>query len=154
MKATNHRLPSTPGLFRRLGAIFYDSLLLIATWFLFTIFALPLTAGEAIPAGNILYRLYLLLIALAFFGGFWTHGGQTLGMRAWRIKVQQPNGQLITWRQALLRFGAAFLSWLPLGAGFWWVLIDKEGQTWHDRLSTTTLVLVPKKAKINKSGAT
>ena len=104
MKATNHRLPSTPGLFRRLGAIFYDSLLLIATWFLFTIFALPLTMGEAIPAGNILYRLYLLLIALAFFGGFWTHGGQTLGMRAWRIKVQQPNGQLITWRQVLLRF--------------------------------------------------
>lgn len=151
MKATSHPLPSPPGLLRRLGAILYDSLLLLALWFLLTIFTLPLTAGAAIPAGNILYRLYLLLIALAFFGGFWTHGGQTLGMRAWRLRVQQPNGQTITWPQALLRFGYALLSWLPLGAGFWWMLIDTEGKAWHDRLSATELVLVPKKT--NKSGA-
>ncbi|ADE16073.1 RDD domain containing protein [Nitrosococcus halophilus Nc 4] len=147
MKATSHPPSSPAGLFRRLGAIFYDSLLLVATWFLLTIFALPLTAGQAIPAGNAIYRFYLLLIAIAFFGGFWTHGGQTLGMRAWRIKVQQPNGQTVTWRQALLRFGFAIVSWLPLGAGFWWALIDKEGKTWHDRFSETELVLVPKKAQ-------
>lgn len=149
MKATNHHILSTPGLLRRFGAILYDSLLLIATWFILTIFILPLTGGEAIAAGNMLYRLYLLLIALVFFGGFWTHGGQTLGMHAWRIKVQQPNGHTITWSQALLRFGFALISWLSLGAGFWWVLIDREGKAWHDRLSMTELILIP---KINKSG--
>jgi uncharacterized RDD family membrane protein YckC len=151
MKATNHHVLSTPGLLRRLGSIFYDSLLLMAVWFILTIFVLPLAGGEAIPAGNMLYRFYLLLGALVFFGGFWTHGGQTLGMHAWRIKVQQPNGHTITWPQALLRFGFALVSWLPLGAGFWWVLIDKEGKAWHDRFSETELILVPK--KINKPGA-
>lgn len=143
MKATNPHLPIT-GLLRRLGAIFYDSLLLVATWFILTLLVLPLTGGEAIPAGNIPYRLYLLMGALLFFGGFWTHGGQTLGMRVWRLKVQQPNGQTITWPQALLRFGFALLSWIPLGAGFWWILIDKEGKSWHDRLSGTELILMPK----------
>jgi uncharacterized RDD family membrane protein YckC len=152
MKATNHHLPFSPSLLRRLAAIFYDSLLLIAVWFVLTAFALPLTAGEAVPAGNLLYRFYLLLTALIFFGGFWTHGGQTLGMRAWRLKVQQPNGQPITRGQALRRFIFALLSWLPLGAGFWWILIDKRGQAWHDRLSATELIVVPKKAK--KPGAT
>jgi uncharacterized RDD family membrane protein YckC len=151
MKATNHNVPSTPGLLRRLGAIFYDSLLLMAAWFILTIFILPIAGGEAIPAGNMLYRLYLLLTALIFFGGFWTHGGQTLGMRAWRIKIQQPNGRIITWFQALLRFGFALVSWLPLGAGSWWILIDREGKAWHDRFSATELILLPK--KINKSGA-
>ncbi|BAW80452.1 RDD domain-containing protein [Candidatus Nitrosoglobus terrae] len=151
MKATNHQTSFTPGLFRRLGAIFYDGLLLAATWFVFTILILPLTGGKAIAAGNILYRLYLLLIAFIFFGGFWTHGGQTLGMRAWHLKVQQPNGGTITWLQALFRFGLALISWVLLGAGFWWILIDKEKKAWHDRFSKTELTLI---SKTNTPGAT
>lgn len=151
MKATNHHLQPTPALLRRLAAILYDSLLLAAVVFALTALVLPLTGGKAIAAGNWLYRAYLLLGAFLFFAGFWTHGGQTLGMRAWRIKVQQSNGQMITWPQALLRFGFALVSWLPLGAGFWWALVDKQGKAWHDRLSATEIVLAS--PKTNKSGA-
>lgn len=142
MKVTRRPLQHLPNLLRRIAAILYDSLLLLAAEFLLTALVLPFTDGKAIAPGNGLYRTYLLMGAFLFFAGFWTHGGQTLGMRAWRIKIQQANGQGITWSQALRRFCFALISWLPFGAGFWWVLIDKEGKAWHDRLSATELISI------------
>lgn len=133
------------GLLRRLGAILYDSLLLFAVLFFATALVLPLTGGQAIAPHNPFYTSYLFFVSFFFFAWFWTHGGQTLGMRAWRIRVQQRNGSPITWTQALLRFMTAIASWLLLGAGFLWALIDKEKMTWHDRYSQTMLVVVPKK---------
>lgn len=137
----------TAGLLRRLGAILYDSLLLLALLFVATALVLPLTGGEAIAPGNPLYTSYLFFVNFFFFAWFWIHGGQTLGMRAWRIRVQQRNGAPITWGQALLRFLVAIASWLLLGAGFLWALFDKERMTWHDRYSQTVLVVVPKDAE-------
>lgn len=132
------------GLPRRLGAILYDTLLLLALLFIATALVLPLTGGQAVAPGNPLYASYLFLVSFFFFAWFWTHGGQTLGMRAWRIRVQQRNGAPITWTQALLRFMTAIASWLLLGAGFLWALVDKDGMTWHDRYSQSVLVVVPK----------
>ncbi|MFA7097254.1 MAG: RDD family protein [Gammaproteobacteria bacterium] len=137
----------TAGLLRRLGAILYDSLLLLALLSVATALVLPLTGGEAIAPGNPLYTSYLFFVGFFFFAWFWIHGGQTLGMRAWRIRVQQRNGAPITWGQALLRFLVAIASWLLLGAGFLWALFDKERMTWHDRYSQTVLVVVPKDAE-------
>jgi uncharacterized RDD family membrane protein YckC len=60
-----------------------------------------------------LYVIYVYIIAVAFFGWSWTHGGQTLGMKTWHFCVEQENGQMVTWAQALLRFLSAATSWLP-----------------------------------------
>ncbi|MEN8260121.1 MAG: RDD family protein, partial [Pseudomonadota bacterium] len=76
-----------PGFFRRLGAIFYDSLLLLSVLFVATALILPFNEGEAFHSNQHYYPLFLLILSLLFFGWFWTHGGQTLGMRAWKIKV-------------------------------------------------------------------
>ncbi|MDZ7810571.1 MAG: RDD family protein [Arhodomonas sp.] len=132
------------GLLRRLAAIFYDSLLLIGLWMAVTALALLLTDGEAIAAGDWGYRLLLLLIAVVFFCGFWSRSGSTLGMQAWRIRVVSEDGGPVSFDRALTRFGAALLSWLPLGLGFLWSLIDREGLAWHDRLSGTHLVVTEK----------
>jgi uncharacterized RDD family membrane protein YckC len=86
----------------------------------------------------------LLLAAFLFFGWFWTRGGQTLGMRAWRLKVVDEQGRSLTWLLALRRFAAAAFSWTALGAGFWWAIFDREKRAWHDRLSGTHLVVLPK----------
>ncbi len=75
---------------RRLAALVYDSLVLAALWMAATLPVLALTGGEAVTGGVWLYRFYLLVIAGVFFGWFWTHGGQTLGMRAWRAKLEDP----------------------------------------------------------------
>lgn len=135
------------GLIRRLAAIFYDSLLLGALWMGATFPLLFLTHGEAVPAGDPIYTVYLLLIGWAFFGWFWTRGGQTLGMRAWRIQVQTPAGRPIGWRAATFRYLAALFSWLCLGLGFLWQWVDREHITWHDRLSRTRVVVLPKAGK-------
>ena len=87
------------------------------------------------------------MVIFVFFGWFWTHGGQTLGMRAWRLKVTTEDGKGLNWSRAFLRFLLAGLSWLILGLGFIWALFDKRRQTLHDRLSKTMLIQLPKKAR-------
>jgi uncharacterized RDD family membrane protein YckC len=132
------------GLLPRLGALFYDSLLLLAVWFCATAILLPFTHGEALQAGNPLYTSYLFMVSFFFYGWFWVRGGQTLGLRAWRLRVQRPDGRPITWLQALLRFFTALLSWAALGFGFWWILFDKRKRSWHDLYSETVTVRVPR----------
>lgn len=128
-----------PGLLRRLAATFYDFLLLLAVLFFATAVLLPLNHGEAFAPDQFFYPIYLLLVSFAFYGWFWTHGGQTLGLRTWKLAVLTEHGQPVTWRQAALRFVAALLSWGCLGLGFIWILIDKDRRAWHDRLSKTAV---------------
>jgi uncharacterized RDD family membrane protein YckC len=131
---------------RRLAAILYDALLLAAILLLASLIALPLLGDDASRMAILLFRLYLVLIIFGFFAWFWTHGGQTLGMRAWRIRLQNRGDGPITLWQVLLRFLVAALSWLLFGLGFIWSLFDKEKLTWHDRYSMSELVVLPKKA--------
>jgi uncharacterized RDD family membrane protein YckC len=138
---------SSPGLWRRLAAIFYDSLLLLSVLFVATI---PLVFVPDSLRGSSGVRLavqaYLLVVSYLFFAGFWTHGGQTLGMRAWRLRlVSSDSGQGVSWTQALRRFLAAILSWACAGLGFLWVLVRPDRRAWHDLLSGSQLVLLPKR---------
>jgi uncharacterized RDD family membrane protein YckC len=160
MNATTDQAPSSgdpvsrPALWRRLAAACYDSLIVLALWFLGTALILPLTHGEAVASSNLpavmTYRLYLLGIGFLFFAGFWTRSGQTLGMLAWKIRVvQSGNGACISWKQALLRYLAALLSWFALGLGFIWSLFNSEHMTWHDRLSGTELRMAPSFAQLS-----
>ncbi len=132
--------PAPAGLLRRLAALFYDSLLLLAIWFLAMAMLLPFTGGEAIPANNPLVSTYLLFISFFFYGWFWRHGGQTLGMRAWRLQLHNLRPGPVTWLQVLLRFMVALPAGLLLGLGYLWMLIDKQRLTWHDRYSETCIV--------------
>ncbi len=136
---------SPPGLLRRLAALLYDSLLVAALLMLATVPYVMLTDGAAVPHWvRVLFQTYLLAVMFGFFSWFWLHGGQTLGMRAWRLRVVSGDGGPIRPRQALARFGWALPSLLLLGLGLLWVLVDKERLAWHDRLSGTRLVLLPK----------
>jgi len=129
---------------RRLAAILYDSLLLLAIFFVATALWLLRTGGQTTPGANPWLTLSLLMIAFAFFAWFWSHGGQTLGMRAWRIRLQNRNSGPVSLWQLALRFIVALISWLAFGLGFLWSLVDKEKLTWHDRYSMTELVVLPK----------
>jgi uncharacterized RDD family membrane protein YckC len=144
-------MPSMPvaGLPRRLAALIYDSLLLLALWFATAALLLAASGGllsqpDRPPWLLLLERVSLLLVTFLFWGGFWTHGGQTLGMRAWRLKLVRDEGGPISWHQAVQRCLAAVLSLAPLGLGYLWVLIDPHRRAWHDRLSGTRVVVLPK----------
>ena len=128
-----------PNLMRRLAAIVYDLLLLISVLFVATALILPFNAGQAFENKHFFYPLYLITISFIFYGWFWTHGGQTLGLRAWKLQVLTFDYQPITWLQAFWRFSGAMVSWSALGLGFLWALIDKNDRCWHDNFSKTAI---------------
>jgi uncharacterized RDD family membrane protein YckC len=131
------------GLVRRLMAIIYDLLLLLALLFIATAAAMAVNRGNAIEPGQPLYPfyvIYLLTISFIYYGWFWTHGGQTLGMKTWKMKLQQEDGEAVTWPLALLRFITAIISWSAAGLGFIWSLFHPQRRTWHDMVSKCVLI--------------
>jgi len=131
-----------PGFFRHLFAIVYDLILLIAVLFFATGLLLPLNGGEAFTRDQIVYPIYLLTVSFLFYGWFWTHGGQTLGLKAWKIRLLSDNLKPVTWYQALIRFMVSILSSGLFGIGFFWVFVDKNHRCWHDIASKTRLFSV------------
>ena len=117
----------------------YDAFLLLAVLFLAAAILLLFNEGEAITAKFIIIPYYLA-ISFCFYGWFWTHKGQTAGLKTWKIRLKTIDGQVLTWKHALIRFLAAILSWALLGFGFLWVLADKNNYALHDYLSKTVLV--------------
>lgn len=129
---------------RRLGALLYDSLLVLALMFLVTLPFIAIRGGEPVESGEGPYRIALLVMAYLFFVGFWSMHGRTLGMQSWRMQLETVDGKKPDIARASLRFFAAVLSLIPLGLGFWWQIWDKDSLTWHDRLSGTRLRFYPK----------
>ncbi|MGA8259517.1 MAG: RDD family protein [Arenicellales bacterium] len=134
---------------RRFGAICYDSLLLVAVLFAAGL-PLPLIPESLRFVAWVRYATfcYLVLVSFAFFGWFWIHGGQTLGMRAWHLRLVADGGRTVTWKLALRRFAWSIISWAALGLGFLWSLVDPQRLAWHDRLSGTRLVRVPSRSQL------
>jgi uncharacterized RDD family membrane protein YckC len=132
--------PLSPGFFRHMAIIAYDGLLLLALLFLATALILPFNKGEAFTASQYFFPIYILLVSYLYYGWFWTHGGQTLGMKTWKIKIQTNDKQAITWSLAFKRFISALVSWGFAGLGFLWKFVDKQNLTWHDHWSKTSLL--------------
>ena len=138
-------------LLRRLGAMFYDLLLIGATVFIVggiinTAVSQLLGLAEIPPRSTLANLLFLLAILMVYglLGWFWTHGGQTLGMRAWKIKVVTFEGKPLNWQQATVRFIVGLFSLMMFGAGFLVAVFDPEKMTWHDRYSRTKLIPAPR----------
>ena len=138
---------------RRLLALFYDLWPAAALWFLL---ALAFTVGYALaghpPRENIapFSGMQFLLWALcwAVTGLYatlsWRRGGQTLGMRPWRLRLVALDGGPVSARRAWLRYAVGTLSLAAAGMGFWWAWLDRDRLTWHDRASATRMERVPK----------
>jgi uncharacterized RDD family membrane protein YckC len=142
---------------RRLAAILYDSLIVIALLMVTTGIYKLVQAGvlgeeqlrQLTDSGKMdtdpLLSSILFIVLYVFFAYFWTKNGQTLGMQVWHIRVQTREGFSISWSQALLRFMMAWVSALLGGVGYFWALIDKDKRSWHDIFSMTVVVRIPRK---------
>jgi len=127
------------GLARRTLVMLYDALVILALMMLATgpvlwIHPATLTAGK-----DFWYTLYLLAVWFLYLAWCWQHGGMTLGMRAWRVRLVTDNLQPMGWAQSGLRFVTSIVSGLPLGAGYFWSLFDRDNRAWHDRWSRSRL---------------
>ena len=127
----------TPGLARRLAGMLYEAVLLFAVAY-FAGSAFHFASGGAPLEGWLRLEHQLLLVAVfaAYFLWCWLRGGQTLAMKAWRVRLVD-----VTPRKALLRFFLALVL-VPTGISIIWALFDRDRQFLHDRLAGTRLVLV------------
>lgn len=137
-------------LWLRIAAIFYDLMVLIAIWMFAAALILLAFHGEVDvahqpPLYHAVLQGTLLTLTTLYFVVSWRRGGQTIGMRAWRVRVIDESGKSPSIRQALLRGLVAIGSWLAVGAGFLWCLVDPQRRGWHDLASKTRLVRVPKR---------
>ena len=135
-------------LWRHLVAIIYDTLLIVPLLMATTAALLVLhrsfgNADTALPPWQV--QLSGLMVIAGFYAIFWRKSGQTLGMQAWRLKLVSVSGAPVSSGQILRRLIAVPLSLLPAGLGYLWCLWDGEHKSWHDHLSGTQLIKLPKK---------
>lgn len=137
----------------RVLALFYDLWPAAALWFLLAfVSSLAYTlaghdARENIAAFSALQWLLWLACWVAtgaYATTSWRGGGQTLGMRPWRLRVVAADGGAATRHALWLRYAVGTVSLFAAGMGFWWAWFDRDRLTWHDRASGTRLLRMPK----------
>ncbi|MBE5316343.1 MAG: RDD family protein [Xanthomonadales bacterium] len=147
--ATSPRLEvETAPLMPRLLALVYDVFPLLGLWFAVAVLSYAGNGGEPVRPGSLgAWLEFLALVGVTFLyaGLSWRLGGQTLGMRAWRLRAVDANGNPPGWTAITLRFAVGVVSLAAAGLGFAWVLIDRERRSWHELASGTLTVRLPKR---------
>ncbi len=117
----------------------YDLLIVLALWFATGAAALALTGGS-LAATHPLFRLALLLVAIGYFALSWQRGGQTIGARAWRIRIEDRAGRTLSAKAAWLRALVLCAGALPLGLGTAVAWFDPERRSLQDRVAGSRVV--------------
>ncbi len=147
-------LGSSAGFGRRFAALIYDGLLLIAVLMPYTWVVVLIHGGAVTEASGRLawwaYRTGALAIAAGYFVLNWTRSGQTLGMRAWRLRTLSDAGKPLPVGQAVARFLWGLAAWAPFGLGVLWLYADPEHIALHDRLSRTRVVVLSRSRDRNQ----
>jgi len=160
---------ATLGFWRRVVSLIYESLLLLAIWFIASLIFHLIFRDPNAAYFRPLFQLYLMVITGYYFTWFWARGGQTLAMQTWKMRVVTADGERLSMRQAIARYllavsgtlflgvgGAILFFWatggnlsfgvtggiLFSGFGFLWAFFDRDRQYLHDRLAGTRIVRV------------
>ncbi len=134
-------LISNARLWRRFAAMLYDGFLILALWLVTLLIMVIFNRGDAVFGAVVQSILFLELFM--FFTYFWIADGQTIGMKAWRLRLVMNSGRGPSLNQVTVRFIAACISFAALGLGYWWVFIDKRNRTWPDILSDSQIIHEP-----------
>ena len=156
-------LLATPGLARRLAAFVYEGVLLFGVLMVAGYLYASLTQQRHALQGQFGLKAFLFIVLAIYFVWFWSHGGQTLAMRAWHLRLVAHDGQPVSQRRALLRYLASWVWFVPALVLAWLAdshsapqifalmaagvvayallaLAHPQHQFWHDALCGTRLV--------------
>jgi uncharacterized RDD family membrane protein YckC len=124
----------------RFGAYLLDVLIIGIPTSIIQAIAVSISTGLGVVA-------YIVGFAAGvYYYGYFEGGetGQTIGKRTCNIRVvdattYQPG---IGMGRAIGRYFSRILSSLPCFLGYFWMLWDKDQQTWHDKIVTTRVTKV------------
>jgi uncharacterized RDD family membrane protein YckC len=119
----------------------YESLVALATAFLAGLAFYGAAEGRLAGETRLVFQTYLFLVLGIYFVACWSRGGRTLAMQTWRMRIVRRDGAPLGVGRAALRYALAWVSLLPLGAGFLWACLDRDRQFLHDRLAGTRMVM-------------
>ena len=130
-----------PGLGKRIASLAYESLLLLGVLSVaFMIPHLALGIGLEIVLPGYVMLTHVFVVLGAYFLWYWTHGGQTLAMQTWKLRISTPSGAPPSLPMLILRYSLAWPSVLLYGTGLLWAIVDRDRQFLHDRLAGTRIV--------------
>ena len=152
-----------PGLTRRMAAFVYEGVLLFGVLVMAGYLYSSLTQQHHALKGQGGLQAFLFVILAIYFVWFWSHGGQTVAMRAWHVRLVDHRGQPVTQGRAALRYLASWIWFMPALASAWlaglhsateiFVLLGvgvlayallarwhPQRQFWHDALCGTRLI--------------
>ena len=138
-------MPSTivrlPGLRRRIASMTYEVLLLLGVLsvsFMLPHLALGMAFSVVLPGW--LLATHIFIVLGIYFIWYWHHGGQTLAMQTWKLRLTDAHGDIPTMKQLTVRYVLMWPSVLYFGAGLIWALLDRDRQFLHDRIAGTRVV--------------
>ncbi|KWI51417.1 hypothetical protein WT72_23355 [Burkholderia pseudomultivorans] len=157
---------AAPSIRRRLAALLYEGVLLFGVVFFAGLaFSLATQQRNGLVHHNLL-AAWIALVVGAYFVWFWTHGGQTLPMKTWRLRLEASSGQPLSAAHALVRYVLGWLWFLPplalhpllglsvpatLALAAAWIVVwagaarlHADRQFPHDRLARTRVVAIPR----------
>jgi uncharacterized RDD family membrane protein YckC len=106
-------LESPPGIARRLMCFVYEGVLLFGVVMIAGYLYSSLTQQRHALEGQTGLQAFLFVILGIYFTWFWSHGGQTVAMKAWHLRLVTSQGQAVSQPRALARYVASWLWFLP-----------------------------------------
>ncbi|WP_232539912.1 RDD family protein [Azohydromonas aeria] len=154
----------TPPLRRRLACMLYEGVLLFGVLMIAGLLYAGVTQQRHALQGQHGLQAFLFVVLGLYFVWFWTHGGQTVAMKTWHIRLLDAQGQPVSRRRALCRYLASWLWFVPALVTAWLArlqssaaifgllavgmlayallaLLQPRRQYCHDRLCGTQLVV-------------
>lgn len=165
-----HALPASdphpappPSLRRRLACFLYEGVLLFGVVMIAGYLFSSLTQQRHALQGRHELQAFMFVVLGIYFAWFWSHGGQTLAMKTWHLRLVTASGAAVSQARALARFLATWVWFLPALAAIWWLdihgggpvvmvllgwvlayaasaLLRPDRQFWHDALCGTRIV--------------
>ncbi len=132
--------PQTPSMGRHLACLLYEGLVVVALLLIGFLIPQIVLHGFGLTLAPKLLWLHVFVLLMGYFVWFWLHGGQTLPMKTWKLRLVSADGGPLRPMQAVLRYLAAWPAILLGGIGILWALADREGRFLHDRIAGTRIV--------------
>lgn len=129
-------MPNTPAsIGRRVASMLYESLTIFAVLLVGFLFPQIVLSGFGMALNGHALWIHLFLLLMGYFTWFWLHGGQTLPMKTWKLRVLDASGRPVRPMQAILRYCAAWPSIVLCGVGIFWAIFDRDKLFLHDRIA-------------------